>query len=256
MSLGKPKTPSVDGAETNARSVGLIASRTYSEIATWEEFLGRLQLTGSQEEVLGLLDMGFQVPYRPWGGQEREPLVERVEAYIVWSRHADCRIAAKAAQTIARDVLRRLHYGPGEGPLNLSLLEFFQTQTVPERLAYEPYPRYIQNYLTGLANSLASKNRKDTLTDFCDPIEPLFKKLMRAFLLWGLAGQLTDTTLLSIDDRLEIINDFLAERQFTFAMAMGELFAEAEPPKDLRPERVQLAISVNAFKALHALKYE
>jgi len=209
-------------------------NKEFSRIENWKEFLIRWESVETEEEAVGLLYCGIDVPTSgegPFTSLTSQERLERIGFYLDYAKHSNEKIAATVQQIIIRHWLKQLRgcsIGYDEGCLEITnrVLEFLQSPN--ELLLKPPHPRFVSEYLLPLHEQWRYNRNSDYS---CRVLQGSTKLIVRALCAWGLGYVLAVDGLRQ--EIIPIIKEFLDERGYQTGEVFFKISGHGEPPSDL-----------------------
>ncbi|MDD2696689.1 MAG: hypothetical protein PHE52_00825 [Candidatus Pacebacteria bacterium] len=209
--------------------------KTISRIETWEQLVARCKAVVTEEEAVGLLYSGMDVPYAGKYGGTSEERLTRVNFYLGGLKHVNEKIAATCGQLIIKRCLKELKcclVGYDNGCLETTnkVLEFLQKPN--EDLLKPPYPRFVSEYLLPLHEEWRHGRRPDYGKDKGHQLlQGSTRLIVRALCAWGLGYVLANDGLRP--ETIPMIKEFLDERGYETGKVFFKISGYGEPPADL-----------------------
>lgn len=224
--------------------------RTFTSIETWKEFLKRWEDIDTEEEAIGLLHAGIDIPDRD------ENFKGRIAFYIQVSGYENNKVAVCAEQLIVSRWLKHLSINTIhisnrlEGAiLVLEFLDLLRTS-----LLGAPYPRFVAEFLSGIhrvwSTGISPRYQQGAEYIGLQSHTPI---IVRALCIWGM-GHLLGTNV-----RRETIPYLKKHLDQNNPKAVEEVFMHltdgcAPPPTLDSVGAVEISVS-NAARALLKLEY-
>lgn len=213
------------------KQVGYELGKEFSRIKSWKEFLTRWKDVKTEEEAVGLLYSGADVPYSERFVTSAEKL-ERIGFYLDYLKHPNEKIATTVQQITIRHWLKQLRgclIGYESGCLEITnrILEFLQNPS--ESILKPPHPRFVSEYLLPLHQEWRYGHGDDYKT--CQALRGSTKLIVKALCAWGLGYVLAVDGLRP--EVIPIIKEFLDERGYQPGEVFLKISGYGQPPSDL-----------------------
>lgn len=205
-----------------------------SRIKTWEQFVDRCKAVVTEEEAVGLLYCGMDVPYSGQYATSEERLT-RVNFFLGGLKNPNEKIAETCGQLIIKRCLKELKccligYDSGCLEATNKVLKFLQKPK--DDLLVPPYPRFVSEYLLHLHkewrygdSSYHGRGKAYQL------LQKSTKLIVKTLCVWGLGYVLAENGLRP--EVIPIIKEFLDERSYQTGRVLFEISGHGEPPADL-----------------------
>jgi len=209
--------------------------KVISRIENWEQFVERCKAVVTEEEAVGLLYSGMDVPYTGKYGATSEERLTRVNFYLGGLKNPNEKIAATCGQLIIKRCLKALKgcmVGYDKGCLETTnqILQFLQKPG--EELLKPPYPRFVAEYLLPLHEEW----RHGTHSDYqrgkgYQALQGSTELIVRALCAWGMGYILARDGLRP--EVIPVIKEFLDERGYETGKVFFKISGDGEPPANL-----------------------
>jgi len=239
--------------------------REFTQIETWEEFLGRWRAVSTEQEAVGLLYTGTTVS---WQDRSRcpyptfEEVETRVNFYLRWANHKNTAIQTTAQQLLIKHWLRKVHMQAVFVEIHRNLLNFLahlaedQTEILkspfkPDApLLKPPYPRFVSEYLLKMYEVWhhAYQQERDHAA-----FQALTEPLVVASCFWGVSYLFARDG--NGKSAIPIIEKFLKSREYEPGNVFMKLSGYGDPLADLSCSWAQEEAKERAALALLKMRY-
>ena len=240
----------------SGKQIGYGLDKEFSRIKNWKEFLTRWEDVKTEEEAVGLLYSGANVPDSEYFVPSAEKL-ERISFYLDYIEHPNEKIATTVQQIIIRHWLKWLSgclIGYDSGCLEITnrVLEFLQNPS--ESLLKPPHPRFVSEYLLPLHKEWRYGHSSDYgRGKGYQALQESTKLIVKALCTWGLGYVLAVDGLRP--EIIPIIKEFLDERGYQTGEALFRISGYGEPPSDLSGSTGTEKVNYTAACAFLKLKF-
>jgi len=213
--------------------------RTFNRIENWEGFLKKWEEIDTEQEAIGLLYAGANIPSDNVFKlkEEGEELERRVKFCLQEADYKNSKIVATTAeQVIVKQWLKQLTpfqlCGYYQGYLNANVMVLRFLQNPRESLTSEPYPRFVSKYLLPLYEIWHHGSAPDYQKgkDF-QVFQNYTELIVRVFCAWGLAYVLAQDGLRP--EIIPMIKKFLDEKHYDVHDVFMGLSGYGDPPNNL-----------------------
>lgn len=232
--------------------------RQFPKFYNWAEFIERWEADRNEEEAIGLLHAGPQVPTHFLSSRERpaKAALERVEFYLHWADCAHEKIAETAQQVIVKKLLesRAILFLEETVPALLLLARFLREPR--PTLKRPPYPRFASNYILRLFRAWCDPSGQDGTIHPALALQNATEDVIRPVLSWGYGWALWQ--LGQREDAVKVIEKFLEEHNYdwdTFVRRGQGDYAQ-DRLEDLSSEEIHYQLCARATWGLIQVNFQ